>query len=148
MLACACATCPICHITRDGFTFYNAAVKPRTLVKADAHLPRELDSRGAIFSGVCLLFFPSVLSFLRFFKFSSSTPIHADITIRLAARAYSDRDEANTIRSSASYCELQDRGTNKESGWTKDEARDSIIGASPHENREIGIAGLSSSFVP
>lgn len=72
--------------------------------------------------------------------------VHADITIRLVARAYSDRDEADAIRSSASYCELQDRGTNKESG-TKDEARDSIIGASPRENREIGIAGLSSSFV-
>lgn len=94
------------------------------------------------------LFFPAPASCLSFvsFRFSSSTPVHADITIRLVARAYSDRDEADAIRSSASYCELQDRGANKESG-TKDEARDSIIGASPRENREIGTAGLSYSFV-
>jgi len=46
-------------------------------------LSRELDSRGAIFFGVCLLFFLFVLSFLRVFRFSSSTPVHVDITIRL-----------------------------------------------------------------
>lgn len=66
------------------------AVKPRTLVKTDARLPRrELDSRdGTILSGQHLHLplpsrVPSVFSAL--FKFSPSTvdSIHADVAIRL-----------------------------------------------------------------
>lgn len=58
--------CDLSYNSEDGFvTFYNVVslVKPRTLVKDKRASRRELDSRGAIFSGELHFIFSLVFAF-------------------------------------------------------------------------------------